>query len=193
MCATRVDQLFQSGDLVSGEIVHEQDITRLEGWDDTMLDIAIKHRAIDSTRQNQGCRDPRPANHRQGRGLRPRRLRRRVHHALIRCGASIQTGQAHIYAGFIQKLKSFYIQLRDFLLKHPALPFHPRRVPLTGMERLFFRGNLSRTNSRCIILELDLIFVSFSTCSHNSCKLASDCAFTAARMTASALAKPFHP
>src|SRR5512141_292692 len=47
MCATRVDQLFQPSDLVSGEIIHEQDITRLEGCDDTLLDIAIKHRAID--------------------------------------------------------------------------------------------------------------------------------------------------
>jgi hypothetical protein len=55
------------------------------------------------------------------------------------------------------------------------------------MERLFFRGNLSRTNSRYIILELDLIFVSFSTRSHNSCKVASGSAVTAARMTASAV------
>ena len=188
MYATRADQLFQPGDLVSGKIVHEQNITVLESRDDTMLDIAIKHRAIDRARQNQGCRDPRPANHCQGGGLRSRGLRCRVQQALIRCGASVQTGQAHIYAGFIQKLKSFHIQLGDVLLKHPAFPFHPRCVPLAGMERLFFRGNLSRTNSRYIILELDLISVSFSTRSHNSRKVASDCAFTAARMTASALA-----
>jgi len=50
------------------------------------------------------------------------------------------------------------------------------------------RGKLSRTNSRYIMLELDLIFVSFSTRSHNSCKVASGCAFTAARITASAVA-----
>jgi hypothetical protein len=47
---------------------------------------------------------------------------------------------------------------------------------------------LSRTNSRCIMLGADLIFVSCSTNSHNSSKVASGCAFTAARMAASAVA-----
>jgi hypothetical protein len=54
------------------------------------------------------------------------------------------------------------------------------------MQRLFFRGNLSRTSSRYCMLGVDLILVSFSTPSHNSCKVASGCAFTAARRTASA-------
>jgi len=188
VCATGADQLVQSSNLMSREIIHEQNITRLESRDDTLLDIAIKHCTIDSARQNQWRGDPGPTDHRQGRGLRSRGLRRRVHHALIRGGAPIQARQAEIDAGFIQKLEAFHIQLRNFLLKHPALPFHPRRVALAGMERLFFRGNLSRTNSRYIILGSDLIFVSFSTRPHNSCKVASGCAFTAARMTAAALA-----
>ncbi len=153
-----------------------------------MFDIAIKHGAIDRPRQNQRCRDPRPAHDRQGRGLRSRRLRCTVHHALIGCGAPIQARQACIYAGFIQKFEAFHLEFRHFFSKQAALPFHARRVPLAGMERLFFRGNLSRANSRHIMLGSDLIFVSFSTYSHNSCKLASGCAFTAARMTASALA-----
>ena len=186
MCPTRVDQLFQPGDLMGREIIHEQNIARLEGRDDTMLDIAIKRCAIDSARQNQGCRNPRPTNHRQGRRLRSGRLWRSVHHALVRCGSPIQTGQAHIDARFVQKLEPVHIQLCDFFSKEAALPFHARRVPLAGMERLFFRGNLSRTNSRYIMLGSDLIFVFFSTNSHNSCKVASGCAFTTSRMTASA-------
>ncbi len=186
--ATRADQLLESSDLVRGEIVHEQNITRLEGREDTLLNIAIKQRTINGPRQHQGGRDPRPAHHRQRGGLGSRGLRRRVHHALVRCGAPVQTGQAGIYAGFIQKFEASHIQLRDFFLKHAAFPFHTRRVPLAGMERLFFRGNLSRANSRHIRLGSDWIFVSFSTCSHNSCKVASGCAFTAARIPASTAA-----
>jgi hypothetical protein len=56
------------------------------------------------------------------------------------------------------------------------------------MERLFFRGNFSRANSRHIMLRSDLIPVSFSTCSHNSARVASGWAFTAVRITASAAA-----
>ena len=187
MGATGSDQLFQSGDLVSGEVVHEQNITGLESGEDTLLDIAIKQRAINSARQNQRGRDPRPTDHGQGRRLRSGGLRRRVHHALIGCRSPIQARQAEIDAGFIQKFEAFHIQLRNFFLKQAPFPFHARCVSLAGMERLFFRGNLSRTNSRYIILGSDLIFVSFATRSHNSCKVTSGCACTAARMAASAL------
>jgi len=188
VCSTRTDQLFQPGDFVSGKIVHEQNVTGLESGDDTLLDIARKHRPVDSTRQNHWRRNPAPTNHCQSRGLWARRLWRRVHHPLLRGSSPIQTSQAEIDAGFIQKFEVFHLQLRDFFSKQAALPFHTRRVALAGMERLFFRGNLSRANSRHIMLGSDLIFVSFSTSSHNSCKVASGCACTAARMTASALA-----
>jgi hypothetical protein len=56
------------------------------------------------------------------------------------------------------------------------------------MERLFFRGKLSRANSRHIMLGSDWICASFATFSHSSCKVASGWAFTAARMTDSAAA-----
>src|SRR5215211_667407 len=42
----RADQLFQSSDFVSGEIIHEQNITGLQRREDTLFDIAIKDRAI---------------------------------------------------------------------------------------------------------------------------------------------------
>ena len=113
-----------------------------------MLDIAIKHCPIDRPRQNQWRGDARPADDCQGRGLGSRGLRRRVHHALMGCRTPIQARQAQIDAGFIQKFEAFHIQLGDFFSKQAALPFHARRVALAGMERLFFRGNLSRTNSR---------------------------------------------
>jgi len=186
--ATRLDQLLQPGDFVSGEIVHEQNITGLKSRDNTLLDITIKHRSSHSSRQNQRSGDPRPAHHRQGRGLRSGGLRRTVHDAPIGSRSPVQARQACIYAGFIQKFEVFHLQLRNFFLKPAALAFHPRRVPLAGMERLFFRGNRRRTNSRDIILGSDLILVFCSTTSHNSCKIPSGCAFTAARITASAAA-----
>jgi len=184
----RTDQLFQPSDLVSGQIVHEQNITGLEGRNNALLDITIKDRTIDRPRQHQGCGDPGPAHHRQGRGLWSRGLGHTVHHALIRCGAAIQACQVDIYAGFIQKLEVFHLQLTHLFSKLAARAFHSRRVPLAGMERLFFRGNFSRTNSRCIMLGAALILVSFSTIAHNSSKVASGWAFTAARMAASAVA-----
>ena len=184
----RADQLFQPSDLVSGQIVHEQNITGLEGGNNTLLDITIKDRTIDRARQHQRRGDPGPAHHRQSRGLWSRGLGHTVHHALIGGGAAIQACQIDIYAGFIQKLKVFHLQLTHLFSKLAALAFHSRSVPLAGMERIFFRGNFSRTNSRCIMLGADLIFVSFSTASHSSCKVASGWAFTAARMATSALA-----
>jgi hypothetical protein len=91
-------------------------------------------------------------------------------------------------AAFIQKFHVFHGQLRNFFLKLSALAFHSRCVSLTGMEQLFLRGNLSRTNSRYIIPGSDWIPVVFSTLSHSSCNVASGWSFTAARMAASAVA-----
>ena len=76
--------------------------------------------------------------------------------------------------------------LRHVFPERAAFPFHLRRVPLAGMERLFFNGSFSRINSRHIMLGLAPILLSCSTVSHNSFKVASGWAFTAARITFSA-------
>src|SRR5512133_402496 len=184
--AMRANQFLQSSNLVSRKVVHEQNITGLEGRDNTLFDIAIEHCPIDRPRQHQGRTDPAPTDHRQRGGLGSRGLRDTVDHSFPGRCTTIQAGQVNIDAAFIQKFEVFHRQPCDLFLKLPALAFHPRRVPLAGIERLFFRGNFSRTNSRCIMLGADLIFVSFSTHSHNSGKVASGCAFTAARMAPSA-------
>ena len=184
----RADQLFQPCDLVSGEVVHEQNITGLKGREHTLFDIAIKHGAIDRAGQHQRRRDPCPTNHGQRGGLRSGGLWHTVDHALTWSGSPIQACQVDIEAGFIEKFEVLHIQLCYGFPKLAALALDLRRVPLAGMERLFFRGSFSRTNSRCIILGADLIFVSFSTASHNSCNVTSGCALTAARMAASAVA-----
>jgi hypothetical protein len=143
----RADQRFQPGHLMSRKIVQEQDITTLEGRDDTLFDITIEHRAVDCPRQHQRCGDPGPADDCQGRRLRSRGLWHTVHHALVRCGAPIQACQVNVYAGFIQKFEVFHIQFAYFVSKLAALAFHSWRVSLAGMERLFFRGNFSRTRA----------------------------------------------
>jgi hypothetical protein len=186
MGATRMDQLVHPGDLMSGKVVHEQNIPGLESWDDALFDIAIKDCAIDRSRQHQGCGDLVAADDCQGRGLRSRRMGHTLDHALVRCGTPIQACQVDVDTGFIEKFEVFHIQRADFFPKPAALAFHLRCVSLAGMKRLFFRGNFSRTNSRHTMLVLDLIFVFFSTASHSSCKVASGCAFTAARRAPSA-------
>lgn len=82
--------------LVSREIVHEQNIAGLDSWDDTLFNIAIEHGAIDRARQHQGSIDPRPANDRQGRGLGSRGLWHAVDHTLTRRRSPIQTGPTNI-------------------------------------------------------------------------------------------------
>jgi hypothetical protein len=65
----RADQFFQPGDLVSREVVHEQNITRLKCRSDTLFDVTIKHRTIDRAGQQQRGSDPRPTDHGQGLGI----------------------------------------------------------------------------------------------------------------------------
>ena len=184
----RLDHGFNPSDLVGRQVVHEQDVTRLQRWDNALLDVAIEDVAIDGARHNQRRRDARRANHGQRRGSRPRRQRRTLHHALIRCGASIQSRQAQIDARFVEKFEAVNVQGGYFFLKAGPLLLDARRVALTGVERLFLSGSFSRANSRHIILGSDLILQSRSTRAHNSCKVASACSFTAARMTVSAAA-----
>jgi len=183
VCATRLDQRLDAGNLVGREIVHEQDFPGLEGRDDTLLNVTIKDVAIDCTRQDQGRCDTRQADYRPGRGLRPRRLRRTVHHPLIGWRTPVQPSQAQIYARFVEKFESLNFQRRDFFLKPGTLPLHARGVTLAGVKRLFFSGNFSRANSRHIMLGSDLILLSCSTRPHKSCKVASGCSFTAARIS----------
>ena len=71
MCATGLDQGFDPGNLVGWQIVHKQDVTGLEGGNDTLLDVAREDDAIDRPRQHQGGRDARRANDRQRRGACP--------------------------------------------------------------------------------------------------------------------------
>ena len=186
--STPLDQGFNPSDLVGRQVVHEQDVARLQRWDDALLDVAIEDVAIDSTRHDQRCRDARRANYGQRRGSCPRRQRGILHHALIGCGAPIQSRQTQIDARFVEKFEPFNIQGGYFFLKVGPLPLDARRVALTGVERLFLNGSFSRANSRHIILGSDLILQSRSTRAHNSCKVASACSFTAARMTVSAAA-----
>lgn len=153
-----------------------------------MFDITIEHTTVDRSRQHQGSSDTVPADHGQCGGLRSRGLRHPVDHAFARSRSSIQACQVNVYAGFVQEFEMFHIQLVDFFSKLAALAFYFRCVSLTGMERLFFRGSFSRTSSRCIMLGADWIFVSFLIISHSSGKVASGLAFTAARISAWALA-----
>ena len=72
-CATGFDQGNNPGDLVGRQIIHKQDVTGLEGWDDALLDVARENGAIDRPRQHQGGRDARRANYGQRRGVGTRR------------------------------------------------------------------------------------------------------------------------
>ena len=134
VCATGLDQSLNPLDLVGRKIVHEQDVTWLESWDDTLLDVAIKYAAVDGSRQDQGGRDACQADHGQGRGLRPRRLRRTVHHPLIGCRAPVQPSQAQIYAGFVEKFESLNFPQRDFFLKPGPLALQARGITLAGVK-----------------------------------------------------------
>ena len=112
-----------------------------------------------------------------------------VHHPLARCRTSIESCEACIDAGFVEKFKLTYFPRRDFFLERPSIPLNARCSALAGIERLFFRGSFSRINSRHIMLGSDVSLVFWVTWSHNSCKVASGCSCTAARMMVAAGAK----
>lgn len=187
--STPPDQGFNPGDSVRRQIVHEQNVSGLECRDHALMEVTVKHRPIDRPRQNQGGCDAFQADHGQRGRLRSRRLRDAVHHSFTRGRTRIEPREARIDAGFIEKFEPAHRLLRDLFPERAAFPFDPRRVALAGMERLFFRGSFNRTNSRHIILGSDWSLVFCSTRAHNSCKVASGCALTAARMTAWAVAK----
>ena len=107
---TRLDQGFNPSDLMNREIVHEQDVTRLQRWDDALLDVTIEDVAIDGPRQDQWSRNACRANYGQCRSSRPRRQRSTIHHALVGCGAPIQSRQAQIDARFVEEFESFSVQ-----------------------------------------------------------------------------------
>jgi hypothetical protein len=154
--ATGLDQGNNPGDLVSRQIVHKQDVTGLEGGDDTLRDVAREDGAIDCPRQHQGGRDARRTNHRQRRGAWPRRQRGTFNDALIGCRAPVQSRQAQIDACFVQKFAVFNVQSGYGFLKFNPLLRDFQRIALTGMDRLFFNGRFSRANSRHIMLGSDL-------------------------------------
>jgi hypothetical protein len=185
---TRLDQGFNPSDLVDREVVHEQDVTRLQRGDDTLLDVTIEDVAVNGTRQDQRRRNACRANHGQRRSARPRKQRSTIHYALIGCGAPIQSRQAQIDARFVKKFESRSVQGGYFFLKVRPLLLDAWRVTLTGIERLFLSGSFSRANSRHIRLGSDLMLQSRSIRVHSSCKVMSACSCTAARISVSAAA-----
>ena len=186
--ATRLDQGFNPGYLVRRKIIHEQDVTTDEGRHDALLDVAIEDVAINGSRQNQRGSNACCTNYGQRRGVRARRQRSALNHALIGSGASIQSRQAQIDARFIEKLEVCNLQRGYGFLEFRPLLLDFGRVTLAGMKRLFFNGSFSRANSRHIRLASDWILHFWATRVHNSCKVASGCSLTAARISASAAA-----
>ena len=106
----------------------------------------------------------------------------------MRCRTPIQAGHTQIDTRFIKKFEVGNVQGRYFFLKVSPLLLDFGRIALAGMDRLFLNGSFSRANSRHIMLGLDLILQFLAIRSHNSCKVASGRALTAARISASALA-----
>ncbi len=120
--------------------------------------------------------------------MRPAGQRGTLHDPLSGGGPPIQARQAGVHAGFIEKFEVRCIQASDLSSKGAPLAFHPRRVPLGGVERLFLRDSFSRRSSRHIMLSLECTRVTCSTRSHNSSRVRSGWVLTAERITRSAAA-----
>lgn len=111
----------------------------------------------------------------------------RFHDPLSRLGASKQAGQTKMDSAFIDEFQAAEVRepfrWKPFL-ELAAEALDAQRVPLAIMKRLFFRGKFNCCNSRHIVLGLTTIWADWATWVHNSCRVRSGCALTAARMMA---------
>ena len=56
-CSTRLDCFSDACDLVNADVVHDDDVAALEGWNEDLFDVRREARAIHWPIQQQRCRD----------------------------------------------------------------------------------------------------------------------------------------
>ena len=131
------DGFADPGDLVSGQIVHHDDVPRAQRRRKLLLDVAEKHVAVHRAVDHGGRRETRePQGADEGRRL-PMAVRDMIHDALAAKASAVQPRELRMGAEFVEKRQPPDIEMR--LPKPPALAAigDVRTQLLSGMNDFF--------------------------------------------------------
>src|SRR5512134_178261 len=191
-CSPGFNQLTDGLAGMGREVIHDHDITPVQGREQLRAHIGFKSDAIDGTFKDPRGGDFPPAQGGEESVMRARITGRGFHDPLTGGGATAQARQTQICSTFIEKFQAFHQLAQGFHESHLevlAQGFYPRRLALAIVERLFLRGKFNIFNSRHIMLGLATKPLASSTRSHNSLSVASGRFLTSARIKLSAACK----
>jgi len=123
------------------QVVHQQDIARVQDRRQDGLDVGGEDQSIHGPREHERGAHARQTDGRHRGVVLPRIAGCGFHHALAGARPAVQPGQAQMRPAFIEKIQPFQSGpqfRRDTLPKFPALALYARRLPLAVVETLFF-------------------------------------------------------
>ena len=134
--------------LVAGKVVHDNDLAAMERGKKNLFDINQERLAVDGPFQCKRGLYAIESNCREHRGRLPMSNRSLAQQTLSSRTPAIQTYHVRLGPTFIDKTKAGRIDLAR--AKFPVLACLPYvgSVLLGGPERLFLKGNFSRSNVR---------------------------------------------
>jgi hypothetical protein len=136
-CPFGFDELADMRCLVRRQIINQDNISAAQGRDQHLCDVHLKSGTIHAPFQNPGRLNALPAQGSNQGIVRARITGGGFDHALPRCRAPKQTGQAQIHPAFIDEFQALNQRtevLGNPLFEFPAQALDPRRFALAIME-----------------------------------------------------------
>lgn len=184
-CSLGFNQLTNGFSGMGRQVIHHQDVTPAQRWEQLRVHIDFKGGAIHGAFNDPRSGDFLPPQ-RSNEGVMGTRIARRGFHNPLAGGSSTaQARQTQMCPTFIQKFQAFHQftqSVRKLSLEVLSQFFYPWRLALTVVERLFFSGKSRICSSRHIMLWLTRKPFASWTRSHNSANVTSACFLTSARM-----------
>lgn len=132
--AGRLYGLSNAGDLVAGQVVHDDDIAGLEAWGENLLGVGLECSAVHRSIQHHGGAQAAQAQAGDEGGGLPVSPRDRREQAFAAPGAAAEPGHVGFGAGFIDEDKTFRLE--------PGLPLAPVLTLLRNVGAILFRRPL---------------------------------------------------
>lgn len=143
------DQHSGGGALVTGQVVHDHNVTRLERWHDDLVDVGLKPTAVDGAVQDHRRHHTAQAQPRNKCRCFAVPMGKAHAQALPFLASAVRARHVRRRPGFVDKDQSFRVQIE--LVRKPATATlqYVRTVLLYGMASLFLRVWSWRTKNRC--------------------------------------------
>ena len=133
-----LDQRFDGGDFMGGQVVQDHDVAREQFWAEHLLEISGKALGVECTFDQKGSHHALRAQACNRRGTAPVAMRHVRNTTLVLRAASVQPRHLRVQSGFIDEDQLFAVQLG--LLLPPVFPrgFHVGPLLLGGVQRFFY-------------------------------------------------------